>query len=199
MRRLVPVLFLALLLVPGLPREAKAGFIGGYDVSNWTTTLTGSSPGGSPGSVNTSGAPTSINILGGYGGCTVLNTCTVGFTIPALGGGVVTFHWEYQTADVDGPAFDFFGQTVNGAFSQLSDNSGADSQSGNASFPVSAGAVFGFKINCTDCIYGSANVTISDFSGPTGALSPSPEPGTLLLFSTGLAGVAAGAWRRRTR
>jgi hypothetical protein len=69
MIRLGPILVLVLAL-SGLPNEARASFIGAYDPANWTTTLFGTSPGGG-GSVDTSGAPDSITLLGGNSGCSV--------------------------------------------------------------------------------------------------------------------------------
>jgi|SRR5262245_27446808 len=99
-----------------------------------------------------------------------------------------------DTTDVDGPSFDLFGHTLNGMFTQLSNNAGPNSQSGTDSFSVSAGNLFGFQIDCTDCILGPATVTISDFS-----VSPVPEPATLLLFGTTAAGLGLARWRQRRR
>ena len=46
------------------PSPAPANFSGAYDVTNWTTTLTGSPPAGG-GTMDTSLAPSSIAIMGG--------------------------------------------------------------------------------------------------------------------------------------
>ncbi len=175
------ILFSIVVFVP----PVLADFIGPYAVSNWTTTPTGTPPGGGS-TINTSGAPASIQILGGDSFCTVL-PCTISFTIAAVASGIVSFHWDYQTFDLSSPAFEAFGFLLNGAFTQLSDDGGPNIQSGNQNFAVSLGNVFGFRLDCTDCQFGPANITISNFSAPIGAAVP--EPSTLLLLGTGLLGL----------
>src|SRR5262245_18522750 len=175
------VLAIVLGMVVFVP-PAQADFVGPYAVINWTTTLTGSPPGGG-GTVDTSGAPASIEIVGGDLGCDP-QPCNLDFTIAAVASGLVSFDWNYETTDTDGPAFDLFGFLLNGAFTQLSDDSGGISQSGSETFPVSLGDVFGFRLDCTDCAFGPAFATISNFSGPLAAVVP--EPSTLLLLGGSL-------------
>jgi len=178
---------------------ASAAFTGPYDVSNWTTTTEGPGPAGGS-TIDTSGAPGSIEILGGNARC-ALRPCRISFTIPADASGSVTFDWVYESLDIDTtfPAgFDLFGFLLNGVFTQLSDDIGAATQSDSGSFPVSAGDVFGFWLDCTDCIQGPANVTISNFSGPIDTeQNQVPISATVGLLALGFG--ALGFARRRRK
>ena len=160
-------------------------FTGPLDVSNWTTTLSGSPPGGG-GSVDTTGAPGSVKIIGGNSSCGSGNgTCQTDFTITLPSdANTVSFNWDYNTTDVDGPFFDRFGYLLNGVFNQLTDNGGADAQSGTVTLTDIAGDTFGWGMNCTDCVLGGATAVISD-------LKAVPEPGSMAIVGLGLAGLAA--------
>jgi hypothetical protein len=75
---------------------------------------------------------------------------------------------------------------------------GSASQSGDRSFPVALNDLFGFYVDCTDCLFGAAAVTISNLNVGDPDLAATPEPATLLLFGTTVAGMVA-AWRRQRR
>jgi hypothetical protein len=103
--------------------------------------------------------------------------------------GTYSFNWSYLTADGAGPGGDIFGAVVDGTRVSLSDPGGAISQTGSAS--LTAASSFGWFLNCTDCIGGSAAATISNFNF-TQAI---PEPSTYGLMLAGLA--AFGLIRRK--
>ncbi|NCT43332.1 MAG: PEP-CTERM sorting domain-containing protein [Microcystis aeruginosa G11-09] len=155
------------------------GFQTPYAPINWTLTNNNAD-----GSVNTSGAPTSISLTGGNNGSNAPGTTD--YTTTAAAAGTVTFDWDYSTND--GPFFDPFGYLLNGSFSFLA----GSGQSGTSTFNVLAGDSFGFRIATTDNCCGRGSVTISNFSAP-GPMAPTPvpEPSTVLSLLV-LGGLGAG-------
>ena len=105
------------------PMSAWADFSGPYAPANWTTTLTGTPPGGG-GSVDASGAPASITLNGGDSPCITM-PCHLDYTIAAPGSGTLSFHWDYQTTDL-APDFDLFLVLNNGTAVQLRRHRRAD-------------------------------------------------------------------------
>ena len=165
------------------PAQALTLFDGYYAPANWTQTIQ------PDGSISTGGAPASITLTGADD--EVGTNENTDFTIAAPSGGTVSFDWSFSTDDGDGPLWDPFGYLLNGAFTQLTDNSGAQNQTGSASFNVIAGDVFGFRQNSVDSILGRASTTISLFNGPVAASVPGPLP----LLGAG----AAFGWSRQLR
>jgi hypothetical protein len=162
-------------------------FTGPFAPGTWTTTFTGPTQGQS--SVI---SPTTVSIAGGNsaGGCpggvySVLGPCEADVTTTTVGGifNPFSFNWAYTTADEAGPAGDIFGVIINGIRTQLSDPGGPISQTGH--FVANPTTSFGWFVNCTDCIGGGATATISSF-----VAGKVPEPATLLLFGTAVAGMA---------
>ncbi len=84
------------------------------------------------------------------------------FVVPAAG--VYTFDWSYSTNDVDGPNLDP-AYYINGLPVILTDDFGADIQSGSVSVSVTAGSTFGFEIIAEDNILGEATLVITNFNG----------------------------------
>ena len=158
------------------PLSAWADFSGPYAPANWTTTTSGSPPAGG-GTVDASGAPASITLVGGDAGCVAdpANPCRLDYTIAMPATGTVSFDWQYQTVDF-APDFDLFLVLGNGSAIQLSDDLGANTQSGSYSLTVTAGQVVGFRLDCNDCAGGAATVTISNFSGPLPAPAAAVQP-----------------------
>ena len=168
------------------PAQALTQFAGDYAPANWTQSI------GGDGSIDTSGAPTSIILRGSDDGSG--NDVNTDFTIAAPTAGTVSFDWNFSTADDEGAEYDPFGYLLNGAFTQLTSDSGSSTQSGSASFSVLTGQVFGFRQNSFDSAYGRASTTISNFNGPTAA-APASVPGPLPILGVG----AAFAYSRRLR
>ncbi len=112
-------------------------------------------------------------------------------TTTAPAAGLLNFSWSFLTTDVDGAAFDPAGYFLNNVYYQLSNNGGADSQSGLGSLSLLAGDVFGFYVSTTDGALGAATLTVS----LTGFTQAVPEPETAALMMAGL--LALGIARRR--
>jgi hypothetical protein len=182
--------------------SAKADFIGSYDVANWTTTVTP----GSDAAVSTSLAPLSLTLTSGDNGIGLGFYSIVSFTIPVAATGILSFHWDYDTYDVDGSEYDPFGYLLNGVFTPLTTDLLFVHQSGDVLLPVSIGDIFGFQQDATDSIEGSGVTTISAFSGHVAAVpvvaipvAAVPEPATFGLMTLGLIGFVCQALRRKTQ
>jgi hypothetical protein len=159
-------------------------FNGAYDVTNWD------SSGAPPGSIDTTGAPNSISLTSGNDGSG--NSSYTNFYIKFLVDATVSFSWVYATTDSGGPLFDPFGYVLaddeaglNASFAQLTDDFGANAQSGSASVFVQANQYFGFSAYSVDNLGGAATTTV-------------PEPNSLLLLAIALAAAGAATRRRRT-
>ncbi|MBN8517214.1 MAG: PEP-CTERM sorting domain-containing protein [Candidatus Accumulibacter sp.] len=195
----------------GLSLPASADFSGYYGVpGSWTLTNSCASPSECGTGSYTSGAPASVTVIGsdviGAGAGVPFSSLT-SFTIIAGGAGLVHFDWSYETLDVGDPLstppvpsafFDTAGYLLNGSTVQVTDLSGAASQSGSFDFSVAAGDVFGFYVETIDNLGGAAMITISNFRAPLPPPPPPglPEPYSIALLALGLVGVAASRKRR---
>ena len=168
---------IAALAVAGLASAAVAdGFSGYYDPANWTFNANGGD-----GSLDLSGVPASITIIGDDSGANLPRNTDL--TIASNMTGVMSFDWSYFS--IDDPGFDDGSYLINGVEFVLSDTSG---QSGSISVNVNAGDIIGFRVWTSDGLFGPGELTISNFTVV-------PTPGALALL--GLGGLAAGARRRR--
>jgi hypothetical protein len=192
------VLGLSLALAP----EARASFIGYYSVANWTLTNTdnGGAPSFTNGSVVEGPGGSFLTLTGGSSGSAWPGTTD--FVIRAIGTGLVQFQYSYYSADVPSPInpgcgpfltdpCDLAGFLLNGQFSLLADD--VNQSSGVASFSVSDGDLFGFRVDTLDNIGEAGALTVSNFSAPT------PEPGTAVLIPIAAAVLAAARMRFRRR
>uniref|UniRef100_A0A7S3K1E6 Uncharacterized protein n=1 Tax=Aureoumbra lagunensis TaxID=44058 RepID=A0A7S3K1E6_9STRA len=75
----------------------------------------------------------------------------------------VSFDWSYSSED-ESPFFDpfLFSSSINGEV-VVSDNNGANDQSGSFSSPVAPGETIGLIVRTTDDIFGSAEVNVTNF------------------------------------
>lgn len=135
----------------------------------------------------------------------------------------VSFDWEFDTEDEDGPFFDRLGVWRNNEFFQLIDafifeagppsegvaaaivEGGMFYQSGAAGLNVMAGDVFGFGLISSDSCCGASeshifNFAVGDFgSGEDGPFFPQfvPLPAAVWLFASAL--IAVTGFQRRQR
>jgi len=210
----VAVLSLAIGAGPAIAGAGGQGFSGPYDPTRWTTTLTGAQPGGGPpAGVDASGAPSTMTVVGGDGvlpggtDCwddTLANPrkgCAIFYTLTAVKAGTVRFDWVYESFDNSSSArYDIFGYIVNGAKTQLTADEGPVVQNGSISFAVLAGQTFGFWLDCGDCGYGNAQVTVRSFSAPVAEAAAVPVLGSVPLAAlAALLALLAAIRLRRAR
>lgn len=195
---------LAYLALLGFAGPANAvDFTGPVAPPTWTVTNTGTLTGGSP-TLGTAAFSTTQLVMTGSNSLSPSGdapSCAGGF-FQTLGPcqlqvtrslpGTYSFSWAYLTSDSAGPGGDIFGVIVDSSRIQLSDPGGANAQSGARTF--AAASSFGWFINCTDCIGGSATATISQFNFTAAAV---PEPETYALMLVGVLGLLARPRRGR--
>ena len=190
--RLAPIALAGLALGSAAnPAQALTLFSGNYAPANWSQAV------GGDGSISTTGAPNSISLTSANDGGTEpgVNRST-DFTIAAPFAGTVSFTWAYTTTDETAPEYDPFGYLLGTNFTQLTTNTGANSQGGSISISVIAGQIFGFRQNSLDSLGGSATTTITNFNGPVASGSAS-VPGPLPLFGLGAAFGCSSRLRKR--
>jgi hypothetical protein len=141
---------------------SQAGFSGAFAPSNWTLC----NPNGGNGTVNTAGAPSTIILNSAANNGFFTNVATITnyqTTIPCSG--TITVNWSF--VGLDGAFWDPFGYSINGTFNQLTNSSGASSQSGSATITVTAGQLFAFTTLSDNFDLGSSTTTSSFTFTPT--------------------------------
>lgn len=179
----------AMVLSSALAPQARASFIGYYDIGNFTT-----SNSNSDGSAWTPDGGLTVVIQGGNNGSGVPGTTDLVINAPAAG----TVQFDYIYNSLDAPGFDGAGYLLNGNFTPLADT---DGESGtDISFSVNSGDLFGFEVWTADNQGEPGILTVSNFSAPDGAEGadgPVPEPRTLPMVL--LAAAVVAAYRRMKR
>jgi hypothetical protein len=174
----VPVLLVA---AAAFAPRAEAAFIGPYAFGNFSLT-----------NINADGFAAlngdgSLVITGGNDGS--VTPGLTNFSLIAPASGTVSFDYAYSSLDL--PGYDFSGYFVD-SFTWLADS---DGDFGNASFSVTAGQQFGFRVSTLDNTGEPGILTISNFNGPAVIEGNVPEPSSFIFAALGLASLAA--MRRR--
>lgn len=177
----------------GFSMTASADFSGHYAPSQW---VIGHAPDDLTdfGSVDTTGAPGSITLIGSDSNPIDFTFSRLEFTIVAPAAGTFSFNWVYTSTDDLGAFYDPAGYIKNGQI-QLTDDGGSNNQSGQVSVLVAAGDLIGFHVTTLDNYGGSASLVISNFSAPL----PVPEPASVAMMALGLLGLAGVCAARRRR
>ncbi len=164
---ILPIVFVAIVSTLSVPiMSAYAGsslFSGVYDVSNWDTELNG-------GDGNVLAENTSDVLITGDDSDQGQTDTSFSLVMPCDGN--VDFNWDYRTVDDDGPEFDPAGYSVDGVFTQISDDDGDDVQNGMETVPVLAGQIFGFVVRTNDGDEGEASASFTPTEFPPEECGP---------------------------
>ncbi len=166
---ILPIVFVAIVSTLSVPiMSAYAGgslFSGVYDVSNWDTELNG-------GDGNVLAENTSDVLITGDDSDQGQTDTSFSLVMPCDGN--VGFNWDYRTLDGDDdPVFDPAGYSVDGVFTQISDDGGDFVQNGMETVPVLAGQTFGFVVRTTDGFEGEASAFFTPTEFPPEECAPS--------------------------
>lgn len=169
-------------------------FTGPFDVANWTQAMTN----GGDGSFDLTNAPLSVTLFGSNNAVSGGIASDTRFSITPTTGWFIGFDWQYSTAEIS-PFWDPAGYSINGVFTQLSNDAGSQSQSGQVrNLLIVPGDVFAFEQRSVDSFFGRAQMTISSFSATVSSFSATvPEPASFIPVAVAFAAFGVRAFRRR--
>ncbi len=153
-----------------------SGFDFAFSPSEWELII-----GEGNGSVDTSQAPGSIELTGSDAGTS--SEISTRYCIEIPFDEEVSFEWDYESTD-SSSEYDPFGYSINGNFTQLTDDDGDLTQSGNVSINVSEGDEFCFEIVSVNDAGGEAEVEISNFRFNAPVLTEGLESGSTFPIGT---------------
>lgn len=172
--------------------QAKADFINNYAFNLFTLTRINTDGSTPDGTAMTPDNGLTVVVTGGNNGSGWDGNTDL--TIQAAAAGLVQFNYSYSACDIVGtcdiPTWDLAGYLLGTSFVPLADT---DGMAGFASFAVTAGQIFGFRVRTLDNGGEPGVFTVSNFSAPSSQQSGVPEPGTFIPMIFAVA--AAGAWR----
>jgi hypothetical protein len=151
-------------LLDSLSTLNSSGFSGRYALNNWELDNTANTDGSIDAASNADRLIFySGNKYGAQPGPRGGDPGTTTYTITTDSRqSVFSFDWTY--ASYDGPTWDFFGVTINGTTTVLTDNALTDTgASGSFSQVVNPNSTIGFVMGTADNRYGSGYATITDF------------------------------------
>jgi hypothetical protein len=183
-KKIVATVAAVIIFSLGNATQAQADFSGDFAPSNWTYSETNASAEGPSGTLTTTQMQLTSADWPQLG--TPVSNTTASYTIliPASAG-MIAFNYHYVTNDRDGSSYDLAKYTLNGVTTNIvrSNISNGGSETGTITLDTTGlwGTNFVITQACTDCVLGTATITITEFYG-----GPKPVRNALRLDTQGV-------------